>query len=264
MSRVAIGGANHPPDGMSISAALIAAFSRSNWTPRNRRVTMRAMIIPHADALRIEPLAPEWIPEVIRVLARAYVTNPLHVAVFGPGALAKNELFFREGLAVMKGPRVVALDDSRPPGSRIVGFVHWVRSPQCHLGGMEKLRLVPVMIRGFGLRPALGLSRWLSHWARHEPRDPHVHLGPIAVDPSTQGRRVGRRLMELYRDELERAALAGYLETDRARNIGFYRRFGFEIIREVDVLGVRNHLMSREALSPAGIPAGGSPRAPAP
>lgn len=210
--------------------------------------------MPHAAALRVEPLAPEWVPEVTRVLARAYVTNPLHVAVFGPGALDRNELFFREGLAVMKGPKVVAFDDSRPHGSRVVGFIHWVRSPRCQPGVLQKLRLVPVMIGGLGLTPALAVTRWLSTWARHEPPGAHLHLGPIAVDPSSQGRGIGWLLMELYRAELERAAVAGYLETDRAENTGFYGRFGFEIVREVAVLGVRNYLMSREASPGAGAP----------
>jgi predicted N-acetyltransferase YhbS len=55
-----------------------------------------------------------------------------------------------------------------------------------------------------------------------------------------QGQRVGRRLMELYCAELERTRLSGYLETDRPENVAFYRRFGFEIVEEVRVLGIPN------------------------
>ena len=191
---------------------------------------------------RIEPFRPEMTAEATGVLARAYVTNPLHVAAFGPDRQAENEAFFREGLAVMKGPKLVALE-----GERILGLIHWVRAPGCRFSGLEKLRMIPAMLRGFGVSSTLRVSRWLSSWAKHDPEEPHVHLGPIGVDPTAQGRRIGRQLMEAHCEELDCTGQAGYLETDRPENVAFYRRFGFTTRGEVTVLGVRNTLMWREA-----------------
>jgi hypothetical protein len=34
--------------------------------------------------IRLEPFEPEMATEATRMLARAFVTNPLHVAAFGP------------------------------------------------------------------------------------------------------------------------------------------------------------------------------------
>ncbi|HEX6535041.1 MAG TPA: hypothetical protein VF041_10605, partial [Gemmatimonadaceae bacterium] len=65
----------------------------------------------------------------------------------------RNETFFREGLAVMKGPKLVALD-----GSRILGVIHWVPSRRCQLGAVEKLQPIPAMLGGFGL-PAVRVRR---------------------------------------------------------------------------------------------------------
>lgn len=194
--------------------------------------------------IRIEPFRPEMLTEASQVLARAFVTNPLHVAVFGQDQLTKNETFFRWGLTALKGPKLVAFE-----GRRILGLIHWVHAPDCQLSGLEKLRLAPAMMRGFGLRAGLRMSAWLSIWSRHDPKEPHVHLGPIGVDPAAQGQRIGRRLMELYCEELDRTGQTGYLETDRPENVAFYRRFGFEITGDVLVLGVRNYLMWREARS---------------
>ena len=205
-------------------------------------------------AIRIEPFEPEMAAEASQVLARAYVTNPLHLAAFGPDQLAKNEAFFRKGLTVMKGPKLVALE-----GPRIRGLIHWVHSPDCQLSGLEKLRLTPAMISGFGLRAALRVSTWLSTWSKHDPKESHSHLGPIGVEPAAQGRRIGQHLMELYCEELERTEVTGYLETERPQNVSFYRRFGFETTGEVSVLGVRNYLMWREAQS--GSTANRAPRA---
>jgi ribosomal protein S18 acetylase RimI-like enzyme len=193
-------------------------------------------------ATHIEPFRFEMATEASRTLARAFVANPLHVVAFGSGQLAKNEAFFRTGLAVMKGPKLVALD-----GSQILGLIHWVRSPGCQFPGLEKLRMTPAMLAGFGVRSALRVGTWLSTWAKHDPKESHSHLGPIGVDPSAQGRRIGQRLMERYCEELDRTGEPGYLETDRVENVEFYRRFGFEITSAVPVLGVRNYLMWRRA-----------------
>jgi ribosomal protein S18 acetylase RimI-like enzyme len=194
------------------------------------------------SGLRIETFNADMTPEVARMLARAFATNPLHVAAFGTGELAKNEAFFRVGLTVMKGRRLVALD-----GSRILGVIHWVDAPRCQFSALEKLRMTPAMIGGFGVRSALRVSAWLSGWSRHDPDRPHLHLGPIGVEPAAQGRRIGHQLMERYCEQLDRGGQEGYLETDRTENVAFYARFGFETAAEIPVLGVRNYLMSRKA-----------------
>jgi ribosomal protein S18 acetylase RimI-like enzyme len=196
--------------------------------------------------IRIEALRPESAPEASRVLARAFVTNPVHVAAFGPDQLSRNEAFFRSGLAAMKGQKVVALE-----GSQIVGLLHSVLSPDCQFSGPEKLRMTPAMIGGFGLRPALRVSSSLSAWAKHDPSGPHSHLGPIGIEPGAQGRRIGQQLMDRFCEELDRTGTAGYLETDKPENARFYGHFGFETTGEIPVLGVTNYLMWRKPRSTA-------------
>jgi ribosomal protein S18 acetylase RimI-like enzyme len=189
---------------------------------------------------RIETFNADMTAGAARMLARAFVTNPLHVVAFGAKELAKNDAFFGVGLTVMKGPKFVALD-----GSRILGFIHWVHAPRCQISALEKLKMTPAMISGFGVRSALRVSTWLSAWSTHDPHQSHVHLGPIGVDPAAQGRRIGHQLMERYCEQLDRRSEEGYLETDRAENVTFYSRFGFETVTEIPVLGVPNYLMSR-------------------
>jgi hypothetical protein len=46
---------------------------------------------------------------------------------------------------------------------------------------------------------------------------------------------------------LDARALA-YLETDKAENVRLYQRFGFKVVAEAEVLGVRNWFMSRRIL----------------
>ena len=196
---------------------------------------------PVVSGIRVESLVPKMHEEASRLLARAFVSNPLHIAVFGPDQLAANETFFRTALRVLKGRALAAID-----GDRIVAMIHWVHSPRCQFSPGEKLRLAPGLLTAFGVGGTMRIGTWLAAWAKHDPITPHTHLGPLAVDPDVQGRHIGQRLMEEYCHDLDRTGAAGYLETDRAENVRFYRRFGFAMADEIDVLGVRNYLMARQ------------------
>lgn len=194
--------------------------------------------------LHIEPLNQEKIPHACHMLAQAFVSNPLNCAAFGPSQLARNEAFFRVGLAAMKGRKLVVTS-----GSEILGLIHWVAAPACQFSGWEQLGMVPAMLKGVGIKPALRVGAWQSLWSKHDPHLPHLHLGPLAVLPRVQGHHIGHQLMEQYCDELDRTGTAGYLETDRPENVNFYRRFGFEVTNQITVLGVTNYLMWRKATS---------------
>lgn len=206
-----------------------------------------------AAPLAIVPLLPRLVAPAVEVLARAYETNPINRRAFGTQVLERNRTFFGEALAALRGAISVALLDGD-----VVGVAHWAASPACQVPPAAQLRLVPAMVRGFGLAGALRTGRWLATWASHDPRAPHLHLGPIAVAPEAQGRGVGRALMTRYAAEQDAAGVVGYLETDRRENVPFYRRFGFELTTEVPVLGIATYLMRRPL---RGRVAGGARRA---
>ncbi len=194
---------------------------------------------------RIETFSEHMTPEVVRMLSRAFVANPLHVATFGADRYDRNEAFFRLVLRSSTATRLVATD-----GTRIIGFINWVASPSCQPSGYEKARMAPTMLGGVGLSASLRLLSWLSTWSRCEPAETHLHLGPIGVDPEAQGHHVGQRLMQEYCASLDRTGTGGYLETDRPENVRFYRHYGFETTREVMVSSIPNYLMRR---GPVGV-----------
>ncbi|HEX5817479.1 MAG TPA: GNAT family N-acetyltransferase [Gemmatimonadales bacterium] len=193
------------------------------------------------DSVHLEPLIADRIDETADMLARAYLTNPLHVATFGEDGESRNRSFFRRLLRTLRGPTLIAFD-----GNRIVGAIHWSRSTDCQVRTSEKLLLAPFMLRAFGLAASVRLASWFGLWARHDPANvPHLHLGPVGVDPDSRGIRIGGRLMERFCTEVDRTKTAGYAETDRQGNVDFYRHFGFEVMKEIEVMGVRNWLMWR-------------------
>src|SRR5262245_27516847 len=195
--------------------------------------------------IEIVQLSADRQDEAVHALARAFVANPLHVAVFGSSPLAANESFFRLAMPTFLGEKRVALENGR-----VVGFVHWVLSPRCQLSPWKKLGVAAAMVGGFGFGSTVRVASWLSVWSRHDPHEPHAHLGPIGVVPEARGRGIGRLLMEPFCGAVDAGGAIGYLETDREENVDFYEKFGFEVAERSSVHGLVNYFMTRSARHP--------------
>ncbi len=137
------------------------------------------------ERIVIELLQPEEIPEASALLGRAMCTNPVHVAVFqGQGEKERRclEALFRLRLKHAPG-RVLLAKDS----GRIVGVMRMVEAPRCYPSPVQRLIQMSLMLTT--LRGRLSrVLRWLSIWAKHDPKQPHWHLGPLGVLPEDRGR----------------------------------------------------------------------------
>ena len=63
---------------------------------------------------------------------------------------------------------------------------------------------------------------------RH-PSEPHVYLALLGVDPSAQGKGIGKQLLQPRLDHCDESGLPVYLETQKPDNLPFYERFGFTV-----------------------------------
>jgi ribosomal protein S18 acetylase RimI-like enzyme len=198
-----------------------------------------------ASGLEVVDLGPADIPEGVGVCARGMRDNPLHVAAFGPDperrVRATTRLFTalfeifegQEPFGLRRDGVLVAATGVGPPGS----------CPNRPTVG-QRLRLTPTVL-SLGPRTATRMGSWMKAWADHDPDDPHSHLGPLAVDAHLQGQGIGTVLLTEYCRRLDAAGQTGYLETDKAENVRFYQRGGFEVVGEAEVIGVRNWFMRR-------------------
>jgi len=89
-------------------------------------------------------------------------------------------------------------------------------------------------------------SVWFKEWAEHDPVEQHWHLGPIGVLPNHQGLGIGSILMERFCKEVDACRAKAYLETDLDKNVRFYEKFGFKVVSESEIFGVRNRYMLRD------------------
>ena len=88
-------------------------------------------------------------------------------------------------------------------------------------------------------------SIWLNDWASHDPPDPHWHLGPIGVLPGYQGKGIGTKLMRRFCQEVDACLAPAYLETDVVQLVPYYEKFGFELVAESEIFGVKSSFMWR-------------------
>jgi predicted N-acetyltransferase YhbS len=195
-------------------------------------------------AVTIKKYSADRLDDCVTLLADAFVTNPLHLSAFGAGRLDQNRLFFRIGLRHMFfGQSFVAEDNGEA-----YGYVHFNPWPKCLPAPEEIPTAIATLLTPLG-ESIPKVIRWFTRWCHLDPDVPHLHLGPIGVAPGRQGKGVGTALMRRYIEHLEGEKVAGYLETDRARNVEFYKKFGFVLQSSEELIGTPVWYMWRPALS---------------
>jgi GNAT superfamily N-acetyltransferase len=65
------------------------------------------------------------------------------------------------------------------------------------------------------------------------PHEPHWYLATLGTDPDAQGRGIGSALMRPVLDLCDAEGLPAYLESSKERNVPFYARHGFAVVKEV-------------------------------
>jgi ribosomal protein S18 acetylase RimI-like enzyme len=186
------------------------------------------------------------LPAAAETLARAFRDNALNVAVIGGDPerrLQSNRHGCRALLPVahVHGEVWVARSGGELAGALIgVPPFGWPLPPPA---AVARLRC----LLGQGWRVA---RRWGEAYEALEavhPPEPHWYLASLGVLPGRQGGGLGAALLAAW--------LAGadshdaYLETDRPRNVDFYRRHGFAVVRELSVRGIPIWCMRRPAPS---------------
>ncbi|TET32414.1 MAG: N-acetyltransferase [Anaerolineales bacterium] len=194
-------------------------------------------------AAEIMQLRPADIEEAAVVLSQAMLRNPIHVAVYqGESELERQQIESAFLALLTDRPEEVFMAIK---GSQIIGIC---RSYVCRGDRFIAHRFQKLHDASDPeLSSSTGRSNyWKGFWANRDPLIMHCHLGPIGVLTEYQNLGVGTLLMERYCKLVDEHKLPAYLETDTLTNVSFYRKFGFNIIDEFEILEVMNYFMWRE------------------
>jgi ribosomal protein S18 acetylase RimI-like enzyme len=178
------------------------------------------------------------------VLARAFDDDPVFCAIIPDDAHRRRALpvLFREWIRLLHLPHP---STSWTTGD-LAGAALWSPQGEWDVGFGSILRMGPRMLVAMGTRTVPGL-RVLHAIEVPHPREPHVYLRALGVEPRYQGRGVGSRLMHPMLAQCDARGEAAYLESSNERNVPLYRRHGFEVTGEVVThLGPKVWLMWRK------------------
>ena len=188
------------------------------------------------EKMKISFLEKSDIQEASKVLSAAMLKNPLHIAVFqGHGEKERKiiEITFFKLLSDLPGIAFLARINSQ-----IVGVM---RMKSCDGSKVSKQDSQTEDEDNLEWRKSI----WRNEWARHDPMNQHWHLGPVGVLPSHQGKGIGTNLLSRFCQEVDTCLSPAYLETDSDKNVQFYERFGFEVVKETEIFNVNNRYMWR-------------------
>lgn len=197
------------------------------------------------DRLEIRELTRSETDSAAAVLGRGMRDNPLHVRVFGANPDRREAALTRLFEALLrqyipKGEILGAFFSGV-----LIGVCAMVRPGYCRPMTTEKLRLLPAIVAGSSLGGAIRVLSLTIAWSGQDPKEAHWHLGPVAVERHQQGKGVGSKLLCEFCSRMDANQSLAYLETDKRDNVFFYKRFGFEVKAEQQVLGVPNWFMVR-------------------
>lgn len=195
--------------------------------------------------VEIKKLTPEDLPAASAILAHSMCENPLHIRVFGGTFDQRQQRLSRFlGLLVAYVHANGNVLGAYAQGE-LIGVLGMIQPSRCRPPLRVRLRFGLVLLTCVSPIVLLRIHRWLSQWERHDPLEPHWHIGPLAVIPAYRRRGIGRRLMMECCQRMDALAAAAWLETDLQINAAFYQTLGFVVVKREPVLGAPTWFMSR-------------------
>jgi ribosomal protein S18 acetylase RimI-like enzyme len=112
------------------------------------------------------------------------------------------------------------------------GSAIWAPAGKPMLTGLSGvLTMLPVLPHLWRRLPTT--LRTLNLVESNHPHEPHWYLATLGTAVELQGKGVGGALMRPVLTHCDAAGLPCYLESSKERNVPFYRRHGFEVVREL-------------------------------
>ena len=192
------------------------------------------------------------VPSVARVLSRATHGDPLFQWLFPEEQtrMARIRRFYAMAAGfgyVPHGDTRVAESAESTAGEPVVrAAALWAPAESNPEGPLVSPPSVAALGTAAGARPHRLLRTGLRGMETGRPAGPHLYLAALGVDPAVAGTGVGCALLSQGLERADSEGMPVFTQTMNDKAIGFYERFGFEVVREVDHLeGGTTHFLQR-------------------
>jgi GNAT superfamily N-acetyltransferase len=179
------------------------------------------------------------VPELTRMLVRAYMDDPVAIWICGaPGARARMlEAMYSARLRQLLGRHAVWTNAERSSAAVWTPPAHGDGAPAHSHGGVRPdaalLRRV-LSPRMLARAPLLALG--LGTMQRRHPREPpHWYLVLLGTDPDARGHGLGSAMLQPVLERCDAEGVGAYLESSKPRNLDFYARLGFRTVGELQL-----------------------------
>ena len=177
--------------------------------------------------MSLERVTPADRATLARVLARAFDDDPVVRWVYGERRREHGATRFFDWSLRRLTPQDVSWTTKGRDGAAL-----WALPDRWHETTGELVRLLAATATAVGLRAPVVL-RGLDQVEKAHPRERHLYLAVLGVEPSRQGEGLGSQLIRPGLELCDREGIPAYLETAKERNIGFYSRHGFRVTDEL-------------------------------
>jgi ribosomal protein S18 acetylase RimI-like enzyme len=122
------------------------------------------------------------------------------------------------------------------------GVAVWLPSDRSEITLWRAMRSGGMVLqRGLGkegMKRLVAFSDQVDTYHKKHAPDFHWYLFFIGVDPASQGKGYGGRLLRPLLDRMDREKLSCYLNTQNEKNIPLYEHFGFRVVEQVRLPGM--------------------------
>jgi ribosomal protein S18 acetylase RimI-like enzyme len=189
------------------------------------------------------------IPAASEVLAKAFENDPMFSYIF-----PKDD---GRRMGKMKQLFISSLRYSQPFDSiyttdTLKGVAIWIPPGKYPMSLWQTIKLgltLPFQLGWGGMGRGIQLFNKIEECHNQYMPEPHWYLAVLGVEPVYQNQGVGGRLLEPILKQADGENLPCYLETDGEKNVSFYQKRGFQVVKAFELSGnLRLWAMRREPL----------------
>lgn len=167
------------------------------------------------------------------VLARAFEHDPMCVHLLPDPARRVARLEQAFGMVLQ---RIYLPQQECYTLGAILGGALWLPPGKYPPSLWQQVSLLLGFPHIFGLWRTPRALHDLNHIEKMHPKEkPHWYLALLGVAPSEQGRGLGSTLIRPVLERCDAGRVPAYLETSNERNLPFYIRHGFKVMKECDI-----------------------------